>query len=116
MRRNIEDDMPKNRFRNVYMIYFGVIVLLLMLLSDPDNGFIQKLPFGASLVATLVLMARAVLYAALFHVTRRGLFDYINFREFLVRALNGNVGAGVGALAIAVAMIPVAMLIVAAVR
>ena len=116
MRHNPSDRMPPSRFRNVYMIYFGIVVLLLMVFSDPDNGFIQQLPFGASTVATLVLMGRVVLYAALFHVTRRGLFDYVNFRVLLEESLKGNVAAAIGALAICVAMIPIAMLIVAAVR
>lgn len=116
MRHNIEDHMPRSRFRNVYMVYFGIVVLLLMIVSDPDNGLIQQLPFGASQVATLILMSRVVLYAALFHITRRGLFDYVNYREFLSQSLKGNMAAAIGALAISVAMIPVAMLIVAAVR
>ena len=104
------------RFRYWYMIIGGILVTLLLLLSDPDLGIIAGLPFGGHTVATFVFLSKTVLYAAILHITRKGLTDYLDLEAIAKKAVENPVGAGLLSVAVSVIMLSIAILILAAVK
>lgn len=80
----------KVRFRSIYTILGSFIVILLWLLTDPDLGLIKNLEFGASTIATLVVLTKALLYVTLLHFSRKALFDYIDLSEYFENAKKDN--------------------------
>ena len=104
------------RFRDIYMLVGGLLVLLVMLGTDPDTGWVHSLPFGASTVATLVILLQCILYVGLLHYSRKALFDYLDFKEIADRAMKTSQGSGYLAMAIAIAMLAIALVMNAAVR
>ena len=82
------------RFRNIYMLYGSVLVLFLWVLTDPDTGVIQHLPFGATAAANLLILSRVIMYVALLHVSRKAMFDYFDMETALNKALTTADGAG----------------------
>lgn len=106
----------KFRFRYVYMILGCIFVTLLLLVSDPDAAIIQNMPVGASTVATFILLFKTVLYAAILHVTRKGLFDYIDLQEVFKNAMRSSEGAGRVFQGMGLFSVAIAILIFAAVR
>jgi len=89
------------RFRNIYTIVGSFLVIFLWLLTDPDSGLIQHMSFGASTVATLVVLTKSLLYVTLLHYSRRALFDYIDLSEYFESAKrDGDSGEALIALAI----------------
>ena len=107
----------KMRFRYVYMILGSILVLGLWMLSDPDAGIIEHLPFGGSTLATLIFLSKAVLYGAMLHITRKGLMDYkeADLQLAMRRALGSPSGAGMVVIGIGLICIAIAILILAAV-
>lgn len=104
------------RFRYVYIGLGSILAILMLLISDPQTGLIENMPFGASTVANLVLMFRVILFAALLHVTRKGLFDYIDLRVVFNQAIRTPEGAGKVFIGIAIFCLAIAILIFAAVK
>ena len=89
------------RFRNIYTIIGSFLVIFLWLLTDPDGGLIQHMSFGASTVATLVVLTKSLLYVTLLHYSRKALFDYIDLSEYFENAKkDGDSGEALIALAI----------------
>lgn len=105
----------KLRFRYVYMLLGSILTLSALFITSPDQTFLSDLSYGASFIATIVLMLRAVLYVAILHFSRKALFDYIDLEELYLKAKTEPLAAAVGMVAIAISLIPVALLIVAAV-
>lgn len=103
------------RFRHIYMIIGSILTLLLWLLTDPDTGFIQNLGFGASTVATIVILLKSVFYVALLHMSRKALIDYIDLKPYFDKALQTSEGAGRALMAVAIMMIAIAIVMLAAV-
>ena len=101
-------------FRHIYMLFgcFGVISILL--LSDPDSGFIQNLPVGASTVSMLIILVTSILYVAMLHISRKGLIDYVDMKAFFKKALETSEGAGNALIAVGLIMISIAIVIFAA--
>lgn len=64
------------RVRNLYLVLGCMLVILLLVLVDPDSGLVRQLPFGGGAVTTLVYMAKGILGSALLYVTRKAMFDY----------------------------------------
>ena len=57
--------------------------------------------FGASTVATLVVLTKSLLYVTLLHYSRKALFDYIDLSEYFESAKrDGDSGEALIALAI----------------
>lgn len=102
------------RFRHWFMTFGSLAVMTLWVLTDPDLGLIQNLSFGAALVATLVIMTKGVLYVTLLHLSRKGLFDYLDFQKIAERAMQSSEGAGKLAISLGLAMIAIAIVIVGA--
>lgn len=91
----------KLRFRTTYTILGSFFVILLWLVTDPDLGLITSLEFGAGTIATLVVLAKSLLYVTLLHYSRRALFDYIDLSEYFENAKkDGDSGEALIALAI----------------
>lgn len=103
------------RFRHKYMVFGSLLVLAIWLLSDPDLGLIENLGFGSGLIATIIILTKAVLYVTLFHMTRKALFDYLDFEEIANKAMQTSEGAGKLAMAIGMFGIAISILILAAV-
>lgn len=104
------------RFRYVYIGLGSILAIMLLLISDPQTDLIQNMPFGASTIANLVLMFRVILFAALLHVTRKGLFDYIDLEAVFNQAIRTSEGAGKVFIGMAIFCLAIAILIYAAVR
>lgn len=64
------------RVRNLYLVLGCMLVILLLVLVDPDSGLVRQLPFGGGAVTTLVYMAKGILGSALLYATRKAMFDY----------------------------------------
>jgi len=103
------------RFRYVYMLVGSLLTLGALFIVSPDQGFLSELSYGASFIATLVLMLRSVLYVAILHYSRKALFDYIDLEELYLKAKEDPKASAIAMLAVTVALIPIALLIVAAV-
>lgn len=106
----------KLRFRHVYMIFGSVLTIAIMLFTDPDSGWLKSLPFGASTIASLIIMLNAILYVALLHFSRKALFDYLDFEAIAKRAMGTPEGAGKLAIALAIAMVAISITIYSAVH
>jgi hypothetical protein len=102
------------RFRHVYMGVGSILVILLLLLSDPDAKIIHNLPIGGGTLATLVILLKTVLYAAVFHLTRKGLMDYLDLEEFFNLAKASPTGAGLAVVGAGLFGIAIAIVIYAA--
>lgn len=104
------------RFRHIYMGLGGLLVILILLLSDPDIGFIQNLPFGSSTVSILIILLLTILYAGMLHITRKALFDYIDLSIYFKKALQTPEGAGLALVAVGLSLIAISILFLAAVK
>ena len=87
---------PKMRFRDLFMSVGSGIVLLALVTSDPDIGFLQALPFGGSTLAGLLIFSKSIFALAFAHYGRKALFDYPegDFQTAAKKALETSVGAG----------------------
>lgn len=105
----------KFRFRYVYMGLFSILTLLALFITDPDSKILTSLPIAAGFVATITLLTSAVLYVTLLHLSRRGLFDYIDLSDYFIKALNSPTGAGLALVGIGLSNIAIAIVILASV-
>jgi hypothetical protein len=102
------------RFRNTFIGVGGLLTVLLLLISDPDGGFVQNIPFGAGTFSTMLILATGILYIGLLHFARKGLFDYIDMGVFARKASTDPVGSAIVFLGVTVAMLAIAIVILAA--
>lgn len=102
------------RFRHVFLTIGSLLTFLVLLISDPDGGFVQNLPFGSGTASTLIILVTSILYIGLLHISRKGLFDYIDLEVFFKKALESSEGAGKALIAVAIAMVAIAIVIFAA--
>lgn len=103
------------RFRHVFLGIGSFLVAILLLLSDPDGGLVQNLPFGAGTLSTLIILVTSILFIALLHVARKSLFDYLDLEVYFRKALMSPEGAGMALIAVALAMISISLAILAAI-
>ena len=104
------------RFRHVFIGLGSVLTVLVLLLSDPDHGFIQNLPFGSSTAATLIILVTSILYIGLLHLARKGLLDYLDLEVLFKKALQTSEGAGLALISVSGMMIAIALVILAATK
>lgn len=104
------------RFRYIYIGLGSILVIMLSLLSDPDTGFIQNMTTGAGTLATIIVLSKGILYAALLHFTRKGLADYFDMETALNKAMETSEGAGKAMIAMALYANAMAIVIYAATR
>jgi hypothetical protein len=104
------------RFRHYYMGVGSLLVLAIWMLTDPDLGIINSLPFGGSTLATIVITLKVVIYVAVMHLSRKALFDYINMERVFKKAITTADGSGKIAIAMSVVCLAISILIFAAVH
>lgn len=106
--------MNTMRFRYIYMGLGSFLTILLWLLTDPDSGFIENLPFGASTVATIAILLKSVWYVAFLHLSRRALLDYLDLKSYFDKAMQTSEGAGRALVAVAIMMVAISVVMFAA--
>ncbi len=84
------------------------------ILTDPDLELVQALPIGASTVATLIILLKSIFYVGMLHLSRKGLFDYLNLKQFFDEAKTSAQGAGLALIAVSVAMLAISVVMYAA--
>ncbi len=104
------------RFRHVFLGIGSLLTVFLLLISDPDSGFVQALPFGAGTLSTLIILVTSLLFIGLLHLARKGLLDYVQFDRFFQKAIQTPEGAGLAIIGIGLIMISISIVISAAVR
>lgn len=104
------------RFRNVFMLIGGLLVITIMFLTDPDGGLLSKVYFGSSTISTLIIALMAILYISLLHIGRKGLLDYINLEEIYKKCMLTPESAGLFAIAVGLIHVAIAICIYAAVK
>ena len=102
------------RFRNIYMGIGSVLTLLVLLLSDPDSGFITSLPYGSGTLTILIVLLTSIFYVALLHLSRRALMDYVDLSRFFAKAIQTPEGSGLAIIGVGLIMVSVALVILAA--
>lgn len=107
--------MLNMRFRNIYIFIGGFLVILLYLITDPDAGIIQNLPFGANTIVLLSTLLKSIWYVGLLHLSRRALLDYLDLSAMLEKAEQTSEGAGKALIAVGLFMIAISIVIFAAV-
>lgn len=101
---------------NVRTIFFGVgsiIVILAMLLTDPDGGLIQNLPFGSSTATFLIYLSTCFIGIALLYLCERVMFSYVIYQDVYNRALKTENGPGMIMIAISLQSIAFALVFIA---
>lgn len=96
------------------MVIGSLLTLAVLLLSDPDSGFITDLPFGAGTLTILIVLVSSILYVALLHLSRRALMDYLDLSKYFAKALQTSEGSGLAIIGVGLIMISVAIVILAA--
>lgn len=104
------------RFRHVFIGLGSLLTIVVLLLSDPDGGFINNLPFGSGTLATLIILVSSILYIGLLHFSRKGLFDYIDLEIYFKKALQTPEGSGLAIIGIGLVMVAVSIVILAATK
>lgn len=104
------------RFRDIYLGIGSLLVVIILLLSDPDNGFIQHLPFGAGTLSILIILVVSILYVGLLHVSRKALLDYIDLAELFKKATQTPEGSGLAIIGIGLIMIAISIVILASTK
>lgn len=101
------------RFRYVYMGLITTLVLALLLLTDPDSGLINNLPFGATTLGYILFCFKAVLGVVFLHVSRKGLMDYIDLKSVFDKAMTSSEGAGLATIGIGLVFLSIALIFLA---
>ncbi len=92
----------------------SVLVILLGLLSDPDTGLVQNLSFGTSIVASLIILSKAVLYVTLLHLSRKAVMDYIDLEVYAKEAIKSPEGSASLIIGVAIYALAISIVIHAA--
>jgi len=104
------------RFRYVFLGIGSLLTILALLMSDPDGGLINNLPFGAGTLSIIIILITSILYVGILHLSRRALIDYIDLEQYFKKALVTPEGAGLAIIGVGLMMISVALVILAAVK
>lgn len=103
------------RFRNKFLIIGGLLTIVLWVITDPNLGLIENIPFGASTIILLAQLLKAIWYVGFLHASRRALLDYVDLQSIIRTASQTPEGAGRVAMAIGLIYIAVAIAMFAAV-
>jgi len=103
-------------FRFIYMGIGSLLVMLLLLISDPDVQFIQNLPIGGGTLAILISLVVSVLWVAMLHISRKGLLDYLNLQEYFEKAKLTPEGSGMAIIGVGIIMLSISVVILAATK
>jgi len=104
------------RFRHAFIGIGGILIVFILLLTDPQNDIITNLPFGSGTLAMLIVLFSSLLYIGFLHIARKGLLDYIDLKIYFEKALLTPEGSGLALIAVGLIMISIAITISAAVK
>lgn len=104
------------RFRDIFLGIGSALVLVLLLLSDPQSGIISQLPFGAATLGLILNLVIAIFFVGFLHFSRKALLDYIDLELFFKKAMEQPTGAGLALVAVGLIMISIALVMLAAVK
>lgn len=104
------------QFRTVFLGIGSVLVLALLLLSDPSEGLLKQLPFGSSTLGLLLNLAISVLYVGFLYLARRGLLDFADTEDLYKKALETPQGAGLYFIGIGLYSVAISIAILAATK
>lgn len=96
------------------MIYGGILVFLVLTLTDPELKLITNLPFAAPAVAILVNLMKTVFYATSLHFGRKALADYVDLEELVTNAKKTPEGSGKAVIGVGLIYVALAIVIWAA--
>lgn len=102
------------RFRNIFIGIGSLLVVLILLLTDPDIALVQNLPFGSSTLTVLILLATSVLFVGVLHFSRKALLDYLDLAELFRKAKTTPEGSGLAIIGVGLICVSIAILISAA--
>lgn len=104
------------RFRDIFLGIGSVLVLTLLLLSDPQAGVIEQLPFGAATLGLILNIVVSLFFIGLLHLARKALVDYIDLEVFFTKAIESATGAGLALVAVSMMMVSISIVIYAATK
>ena len=102
------------RFRHVFLGLGTLFVAIMLTITDPDAGIITDLSFGAPFIATIAILTKAIVYVALAHIARKGLFDYIDLEDYFKKAIEEPIAAGLALVSVGLFFIGIAILVMSA--
>lgn len=102
------------RFRNIYLGIGFLLVVSVLVLTDPDSNLIQHIPFGAGMISTLIVLAVSLPYVGFLHYSRKGLLDYIDLKTLFDSAAKSSTGSGLAIIGVGLMMIAISITIFAA--
>ncbi len=98
------------------MVLGSILVIALWLATDPDNGFINQLKYGASTVATMVVLLKSILYVSMLYLSRKAILDYIDLESVFKKAMETSDGAGKVFIGVGIIFLAISVVIYASVR
>jgi len=103
------------RYRSVFIGLMLIIPVTLWLLTDPDSGIIENIPFGGGLISVLTAFSISMLGIALIYLSRKGMHDYpvADFEQLGKTAVRTPEGAASYAIAISIKVLAYAIVIAA---
>lgn len=104
------------RFRDIFLGIGSALVLVLLLLSDPQSGIISQLPFGAATLGLILNLVIAIFFVGFLHFSRKALLDYIDLELFFKKAMEQPTSAGLALVAVGLIMVSIALVVLAAVK
>lgn len=103
----------KNRKSIAYMSL--ILSSLLWILFDPNQGFVQDLPFGSTLAVLILYLSRAVFFWTAAHLMRKTMFPYVDFKKVYESSITTSTGAGLFSVGFGLIMIAVSVVVFAAI-
>lgn len=100
----------RRRFQFVFVL--TAVVFVALLLVDPDSQIIENLGWGATTIATILLVLKSVLGLVLLHATRKALFDYIDMGDVYEKCMKDKNSIGVGLFAVSVGLFAIAFALI----
>lgn len=99
-------------FRPRYILFVLLIILVPMLdiATDPDNGIVNSVPFGASFIVHLVLLGRAAIAVLALHWLISYIFDALEL-DIVKMAKEHPEHNGLYAIAVAITSLAFAVVI-----
>lgn len=104
------------RFRDIFLGVGSFLVLVLLLLSDPQSGIIAQLPFGAATLGLVLNLVIAIFFVGFLHFSRKALLDYLDLEIYFKKAIESPVGAGLALISVGLMMVSIALAVLAAVK
>lgn len=101
----------RRRFQFVFVL--TALVFGALLLVDPDSQIIENLGWGATTIATVLLVLKSVLGLVLLHATRKALFDYIDMGDIYEKCMKdpNSIGAALFSITVGLFVIAFALII-----